>query len=116
MLSQEQELKVNIKSLYRLNDPHQPIARLDLRVAGAICQICEVTLSELVDFGDESATLVRISDEKQQRLDLLMGMNNEGKLTQRKQRELQKLVIETQEITLHNARLLADQQRRLEKN
>ena len=110
----QRNLDVNIKSLYRLNDAHQPLARLDLRVAGAICQLCDVTLADLVDFSGQGARLAKLSDEKQRRLGKLMDKNNEGKLTRKEQDELQELVRETQEITLHNARVLAQQQRRLE--
>lgn len=110
----QRNLDVNIKSLYRLKDAHQPLARLDLRVAGAICQLCDVTLADLVDFSGQGARLAKLSDEKQRRLGKLMDKNNEGKLTRKEQNELQELVRETQEITLHNARVLAQQQRRLE--
>lgn len=111
---QQRNLDVNIKSLYRLNDAHQPLARLDLRVAGAICQLCDVTLADLVDFSGQGFKLAKLSDTKQRRLSSLMDKNNEGKLSKREQGELQDLVRETQEITLHNARVLAQQQRRLE--
>ena len=112
---QQQNLDVNIKSLYRLNDAHQPLARLDLRVAGAICQLCDVTLTDLVDFSGQGAKLATLADEKQRRLDTLMDKNNQGKLSRNERRELQELVGETQEITLHNARILAEQQRHLQR-
>jgi hypothetical protein len=89
---------------------------LDLRVAGAICQLCDVTLADLVDFSGQGATLATLAEEKQQRLDTLMDKNNQGKLGRKEQRELQDLVRETQEITLHNARILTQQQRRLERD
>jgi hypothetical protein len=108
------KVKVNIKSLYRLNDAQQPLARLDLRVAGAICQLCDVTLADLVDFSGEGAKLEKLPAEKQRRLDELMRKNNEGQLTKRQQTELRQLVAETQKITLHNARVLARQQQSLE--
>lgn len=113
-LMQEREIDINIKSLYRLNDTHQPLSRLDLRVAGAICELCEVDLSELVDFSQQGTQLDRLSDENQQRLDTLMEKNNDGKLNKKEQTELKSLVRKTQQITLHNARVLAEQQRRLE--
>ena len=106
---------VNIKSLYRLNNARQPLTRLDLRVAGAICQLCDVTLAELVDFSGQGAKLVTLPVDKQDRLDVLMDKNNQGKLSRQEQRELQDLVRETQEIPLHNARILAVQQRRLQR-
>lgn len=112
----QQNRRVNIKSLYRLNDAQQPLTRLDLRVAGAICQLCDVTLADLVDFSGQGATLATLAEEKQQRLDTLMDKNNQGKLGRKEQRELQDLVRETQEITLHNARILTQQQRRLERD
>ena len=113
---QQENQGVNIKSLYRLNDAHQPLARLDLRVAGAICQLCDVTLADLVDFSGQGAKLATRPDEKQDRLDALMDKNNQGRLGRKEQRELQDLVRETQEITLYNARILAEQQRRLEQD
>ena len=36
---------VNIKSLYRLSDEDRPVDRLDMRVAGAICQACTVAFA-----------------------------------------------------------------------
>jgi hypothetical protein len=113
---QQQNQGVNIKSLYRLNDAQQPLTRLDLRVAGAICQLCDVTLADLVDFSGQGAKLAKLTADKQDRLDTLMDTNNQGKLSRKQQRELQDLVRETQEITLHNARVLAEQQRRLQQD
>ena len=80
---QQRNLDVNIKSLYRLNDAHQPLVRLDLRVAGAICQMCDVTLADLVDFTGQAAKLAKLPDDKQRRLDALMDKNNQGKLNRR---------------------------------
>ena len=112
---QQQDQGVNIKSLYRLNDARQPLARLDLRVAGAICQLCDVTLADLVDFSGEQAKLAALAADKQDRLDVLMDKNNQGKLGRDERRELQDFVRETQEITLRNARVLAKQQRSLQR-
>ncbi|HYK12190.1 MAG TPA: helix-turn-helix transcriptional regulator, partial [Gemmatimonadales bacterium] len=47
---EEQGLSVNPKSLYRLVKDDQPLERLNLRVAGLICQVCEVPLSRLIAF------------------------------------------------------------------
>lgn len=110
---QEREIDVNIKSLYRLNDAAKPLAKLDLRIAGAICQLCEVTVADLVDFAKEGTRLENLPEEKQSRLDALLDKNNEGRLTKRERRELQELVRETQAIALRNARTLASHQRRL---
>jgi hypothetical protein len=102
-------MHVNLKSLYRLSREHQPLERLDLRVAGAICQVCEVPLSELIIFETPKATLHRLSAAKQTRLDMLMAKNNEGQLTDGEREELQVLVREAEEMTLANARILAGQ-------
>ena|SRR5579871_2857641 len=109
-----QGLYVNIKSLYRLSDDSQPVDRLDMRVAGAICQVCAVPLSDWIVFEDEKETLRTLAAEKQTRLDILMTQNNAGALTDREREELRVLVREAEEITLANARLLARQQQRLE--
>ena len=108
----ERGVAVNIKTLYRLNDSHEPVHRLDLTVAGAICDVCEVDLNALVSFDDLGGRFLRLSSAKQRRLDELMDANNEGQLRSAEKRELAELVEETEQITLHNARLLATQKRK----
>jgi hypothetical protein len=108
-----QGLRVNLKSLYRLSNEQEPVKRLDLRVAGAICQICSVPLSDLIAFGDPGPKLRRLSAAKQRQLERLMAKNNEGQLTPRERTELEALVREAEVITRENARALAGQRRRL---
>ena len=102
-------MRVNLKSLYRLAHDLEPLARLDLRVAGAVCQVCQVPLSELIAFAPEKPRLQRLSAAKQKRLDALMTKNNDGKLTRAEHEELRGLVREAEEIALANARILAGQ-------
>jgi hypothetical protein len=109
-----QGLNVNVKSLYRLSDDSQPVDRLDMRVAGAICQVCAIPLSDWIVFEEETGGLRSLSVEKQTRLDTLMTRNNAGSLTDRERVELQALVREAEDLTLANARLLAQQRQRLE--
>jgi hypothetical protein len=104
---------VNLKSLYRLSNDRQPLERLDLRVAGVICQVCQVALSELITFDKPRLRLRRLPAGKQRRLDVLMAKNNDGQLTRPEQGELQGLVREAERITLENARTLAGQRREL---
>ena len=106
-------MSVNLKSLYRLSKEHQTLERLDLRVAGAICQVCDVPLSELITFETSKRRLQRFSPAKQKRLDVLMAKNNEGQLTKTESEELQALVREAEEMTLANAQVLARQRQRL---
>jgi hypothetical protein len=110
---QDQGLRVNLKSLYRLGNDRQRVERLDLRVAGIICQVCRVPLSDLISFDPPRARLRRFPANKQKRLDLLMARNNDGRLTRTEQRELQALVREAEELTLENSRTLANQRREL---
>lgn len=105
--------KVNLKSLYRLSNDHEPVERLDLRVAGAICQVCKVSLSDLIRFEAPTLRLQRFSAAKQKRLDALLTKNTEGKLAKGEAEELRVLVREAEEMTLVNARILAKQRRRL---
>ncbi|HLK56763.1 MAG TPA: hypothetical protein VKU00_09375, partial [Chthonomonadaceae bacterium] len=104
---------MNIKSLYRLSDDHQPLERLDMRVAGAICQVCSIPLSDWIVFEEEDGKLRTLSAEKQARLDFLMAQNNAGPMVEAERSELQALVREAEEITLTNARLLAAQRQKL---
>src|SRR5437762_1170553 len=69
----EQGLHINLKSLYRLNNDQQPLQRLDLGVAGAICQVFTLPLSELIAFETPQHKLRRLSAAKQKRLDRLMA-------------------------------------------
>jgi hypothetical protein len=110
---QEQGLRINLKSLYRLGNDRQPLQRLDLRVAGAICQLFDLPLSELIAFEAPKRKLRRLSAAKQKRLDALMDQNNEGRLTNSEQRELAALVRDAEEVLLDNARQLAEQRQKL---
>jgi hypothetical protein len=105
--------RVNIKSLYRLSDEDQPVQRLDMRVAGAICQVCAVPLSEWIVFEQDDGKLRTLASDRQERLDRLMAKNSAGQLTEAERNELQVLVREAEEITLSNARLLLEQRHRL---
>lgn len=106
-------VKVNLKSLYRLSDEQRPLERLDMRVTGAICAVCDVSLSELISFEETVMKLQRLPATEQTRLDMLMTGNNEGKLTPAEREELRALVEKTEKITLQNARILQEQQRQL---
>jgi len=110
---QRQGLRINVKSLYRLSNAEQPVERLDLRVAGIICQVCQVPLSELITFERSRQRLRRLSAANQKRLDTLMTKNNEGILTAAERGELKELVREAETLTLENARALARQRRHL---
>src|SRR5262245_52961378 len=79
---------VTVKSLYRLADEHKPLERLDLRVAGAICQVCNVPISELITFQTSRTKLRRFSAAKQRRLEALMTKNNDGALSASEAEEL----------------------------
>ncbi len=109
----EQGLNVNLKSLYRLVKNDQPLERLNLRIAGVMCQVCDVPLSRLITFEMTEARLRRLTAAKQRRLDALMTGNNEGRLTPAEHKELQGLVREAEAIALSNARRLASQRRSL---
>jgi hypothetical protein len=63
---------------------------------------------------EKAGTSHTLAEEKQARLEILMTKNSAGTLTDRERGELQALAREAEEITLANARLLAQQQRRLE--
>jgi hypothetical protein len=104
---------VNLKSLYRLVNEQEPLERLDLRIAGAICEVCQVPLSELIAFGKARPRLRRMGAARQRRLDALMAANNEGNLTPAERAELRALVAEAEGMTLENARALAGRRRRL---
>jgi DNA-binding Xre family transcriptional regulator len=110
---QAQGMNINLKSLYRLSDDTQPVDRLDMRVAGAICAVLSVRLSDWIVFQEQSLALHTLDPQKQERLDILMQKNNQAPLTEAERDELRSLVRAAEEILLTNARLLAQQQQRL---
>jgi hypothetical protein len=102
----ESGVSVTLKSLYRLNDAAQPLERLDLRLAGAICRACRTQLSDWIVFQKSPTKLRRLSVAKQHRLDGLLEMNRDSRLSGSEREELQALVRETEELSLQNARTL----------
>src|SRR5205085_1635123 len=91
----------------------EPVQRLDMRVAGAICQVCAVPLSEWIVFETDDGRLHTLASDRQERLDLLMEKNSAGRLTEAERDELRTLVREAEAMTVSNARLLAEQRHRL---
>lgn len=101
---------VNIKSLYRLTTT-EPLQKIDLRILGAICQTCHVGIQEVIDFGKPKLVLQRLDAPVQKRLDELMSKNNEGALSAAERKELSGLADQAHQLTLANARILAQQRR-----
>jgi DNA-binding Xre family transcriptional regulator len=111
-----QGIDVNIKSLYRLNHEYESVDRLDMKVAGAICQVVAVPLTDWIVFqsGAETGMLQRLALKKQAQLDELMTKNNDGALTESERMRLQVLVREAEDLAIANAQVLATQMSRLE--
>ena len=106
--------RVNPKTIYRLADPDVPLERIDLHVAGAICEELGVGLSDLIVFSDVSLPLIRrISDEHQRRMDGLMEQHNKEQLSPSELKELRRLVNEASTLSLENARRVAAHRRQL---
>ncbi len=103
----ERGVRVGLRSLNRLTDETNPLGRMDLRVAGAICQVCRVPLSGLIVFDHPRVALRRLGREKQKRLDALMARNSAGQLSAAERGELRRLVGEAERVALGNARRLA---------
>lgn len=104
-------LPVNIKSLYRLT-ADEPLQKVDLRVAGAVCQVCGVGIGDLITFQKPRAQLHRLEPKVQARLDELMDKNNEGQLNGREKKEFATLAAEAHRVSLENARMLVGERRR----
>jgi hypothetical protein len=102
-------VRVNLKTLYRLADPTTHIERLDTAVAGLICDILGVELSQLLSFEAvrRGAALQRLSPASQRRLDQLLERQSGGRLPEGDRRDLARLVDEAERLTLQNARALA---------
>lgn len=105
---------VNIKSVNRLATD-DALQKVDLRIAAAICQICQVTLGELISFDQPSSRLEQLSAPDQARLSELMDANNERKLTAAERREFDALAEEAHRLSMENARILQAGRRRAER-
>ena len=108
-LLQRCRVRVGQRSLSRLTDESRPLERLDMRLASAICEACEVSLSKLIVFRSQDNSFHHISLVKQKRLDYLMDGNNDGCLSEAELAELRQMVRECEEMTLRNAQFLAEQ-------
>ena len=97
--------EVNIKSLYRLAS-EEPLEKIDLRIAASICHVCKVSFGDLMTLEKPRGQLQQLDIKSQGRLDHLMDLNNEGKLTARQKKEFEQLAEKAHRISLENARLL----------
>lgn len=102
---------VNIKSLYRLS-ADEPLQKLDLRIAGAICRACKIQLGELITFEKPHTQLRRFDAKSQARLDALLTKNNEGRLGVGERKEFAQLAEKAHRISMENARVLQAERRR----
>jgi len=104
---------VNIKSLYRLA-AEEPLQKIDLRIAAAVCKICGVDFGDLITMEKPRAHLRQLDAKTQARLEHLMSRNNEGKLTAREKKEFAALAEKAHRISIENARILLAERRRNE--
>jgi len=102
---------VNIKSLYRLASD-EPLEKIDLRIAAAICKICGATFADLITLEKPRARLQQMDAKTQSRLNALMELNNDGKLTARQKREFEQLAEKAHRLSLENARTLQAERKR----
>jgi DNA-binding Xre family transcriptional regulator len=112
---EEMGFPVNIKSVYRLATD-EPLQKVDLRIAGAICQACNIQLGELITFDKPRAQLRQLDTKSQRRLEELMTKNNEGKLTASERKEFAQLADKAHRISMENARVLLAERRRSERS
>jgi DNA-binding Xre family transcriptional regulator len=106
---------VNIKSIYRLATD-EPLQKVDLRIAGAICRACNIQLGELITFEKPRAQLRRLDAKSQTRLDALMTKNNDGKLSTGERKEFAQLAENAHRMSIENARVLQAERRRSERS
>ena len=113
----KQNIQVNIKSLYRLNNPIVPIEKIDTRVAGQICDSLKIDLSSLFTFREkiDSSKFSSLSQDTERKLNILLEKNREGNINTKEKKELAKLIEETEQIMLSNVLALSEQKRTLDK-
>jgi hypothetical protein len=102
---------VNIKSLYRLAS-EQPLRKIDLRIAAAVCKACNLDLGELITFEKPRSRLRHLDARTQARLETLMTKNNNGTLTAGEKKQFGQLAEKAHRISLENARILQGESRR----
>ena len=79
-----------------------------MRLAAVVCEACAIRLSDLIAFRSPDGSFRHISLVKQKRLDYLMDGSNDGTLTRAERKELERMVRECEEMSLHNTRNLAN--------
>ena len=112
---EESGFAVNIKSLYRLAS-EEPIQKIDLRIAAAICRACGVDLGELITLEKPRMQLGRLDAGTEARLEELMAKNNNEKLTASERKEFGQLAERAHRLSLENARVLLAEQKRSERS
>ena len=108
---QAADFTVNIKSLYRLAS-EEPLRKIDLRIAAAICKTCGVDFAELITLEKPRSQLRQLDERTRVRLEDLMAKNNDGKLTATGKKEFERLAEKAHRISLENARVLQAERRR----
>jgi DNA-binding Xre family transcriptional regulator len=95
------------KTIYRLAG-FKPMQTINAPVLGAVCEELNVGVGDVIAWEPSKPELHRIDEKTEKRLSLLMGKNNEGKLTAAEARELAELGDYAEKLSLENARILAD--------
>lgn len=102
----EEGVTVNRKTLYELAKP-KILRKVDLTILGAIKEVLNVSLDDLVKYESPVPKLEKFPAKDQELMDRLLDKGSRGKLTKREQEKLNGLVEATEELTLKNAQRLA---------
>jgi len=105
-------VKINDKSLYRLTTS-EPLQKIDVRIVGAICYVCAVSIQDVIAFEQPKTTLQKLDQTEQKRLEDLMSKHTEGKLSAEEMQEFDELSEKAHALTMANARILVAQRRSL---
>ncbi len=95
------------KSVYRLASP-KPLQTINVRILGAVCDELNISIADLITWQQPKPMFHRIDEKMQARLSFLMEKNNEGKITPREAKELAELGAQAEQLSLENARILAE--------
>lgn len=111
----ERGAPVDIKSLYRLNDPLSPVEKIDARIAAHLCDVLGVDLGVLFSFREklDLKAITPFPASRQKRLEALLDANRENRIDEAERKELSQLVEEAETLMLSNARVLARQRQSL---
>ncbi len=105
--------RVNVKTLYRLANALEPLARIETSVLASVCDLLRVGVSDVLSFepARPRVRFQRLGGTQAKRLAMLLSRQERKSLTDPERQELRSLIDRAEQMTLANAKALASARR-----